>query len=187
MRVLRLQDTDLPLRIAIVSDTHGAPDPRIVSQVRRCDFAVHAGDVGGSAALTDLRPQRAPLVAVRGNNDVPEKWPAAERDVLETLPEQAELVLPGGTLVVVHGHRAGPPRTRHAQLRRRFGAAAAVVYGHSHVQTLDCEQRPWILNPGAAGAVRTRGGPSCLILQIEPSGWQVNALRFPPAPRAPRR
>ncbi len=168
----------MPVRVAIVSDTHGALDPRIAKWVSRCDFAVHAGDVGSMAVIERLCPRRAPAVVVRGNNDVPAKWPAGEQAFPETLPLEADLELPGGRLVVVHGDKAGRPKTRHQWLRRRFADARVVAYGHSHHLCLDLEIVPWIVNPGAAGRARTFGGPSFLILTAGTRRWKIESMRF---------
>lgn len=167
-------------RVAIVSDTHGTLDPRIAELVSGCDCAVHAGDLGSAQVLHALRPTTGLVAVVRGNNDVPVKWPAAEHAVLETLPEEACLSLPGGDLLVVHGDRAGPVRTRHQWLRDRYPQVRALVYGHSHRLVCDCSDEPWVLNPGAAGRARTYGGPSCLILGVSGGRWSVREIRFSP-------
>lgn len=161
------------MRVLLVSDTHGRIDARIAALARDCDAVAHAGDVGAAAVLEALGPH---VVAVRGNNDVAEKWAAQDQDCIAALPAEASLDLPGGRLVVVHGDR-WPAAGRHAALRRAFPAARAVVYGHSHQLALDQDVLPWILNPGAAGRARTNGGPSCLLLQASTRGWQVQALR----------
>ena len=166
-----------PVRVALLADTHGALDARIAAEVARCDYAVHAGDVGNAGVLAALRPQLG-LVAVRGNNDTPAKWPREDQGLLAALPTTESLTLPGGTLVVVHGHRAGGVDQRHARLRKQFPEARAVVYGHSHRLVCDRDAQPWVLNPGAAGRARTFGGPSCLILLAGPRVWRVEVQRF---------
>lgn len=166
------------MRLALLADTHGFLDPRIADLVAACDVAVHAGDIGGADVLLSLQP-REQVVAVRGNNDVAEKWPAHERPVLENLPRESRVPLPGGDLVVVHGDEAIPVAARHAAFRRRYGDAKAVVYGHTHSQSVDQSDEPWVLNPGAAGRTRTHGGPACLILECREEGWNVEAIQFP--------
>ena len=166
-------------RVAILSDTHGQLDPRIAELVAGCDCAVHAGDVGGADVLAALRP-RGPVVAVRGNNDLPAKWPPDHHSLLHGLPEEARLSLPGGELLVLHGHRAGPVRSRHRWLRNRYPEVRALVYGHSHRLVCDLSARPWVLNPGAAGRARTYGGPSCLLLAVNARQWRVEEIRFEP-------
>jgi putative phosphoesterase len=166
------------IRVAILSDTHGFLDPRIARVVRSCDFAIHAGDIGGASVLRALLPRRNKIIAVRGNNDVPQKWSPAERSILDDLPAIAELDLPGGKIVVAHGERRGSGAARHIRLRRDYPYARAVVYGHSHRIVTDRSTLPWILNPGAAGRARTFGGPSCLVLTASSTSWRLRVFRF---------
>jgi putative phosphoesterase len=170
------------VRIAIVSDTHGFLDARIVHLVRSCDAAIHAGDIGSESVLRALAPRRNKIVAVRGNNDTASKWSAAERRVLDDLPAMAELDLPGGKIVVSHGDRFGTGAKRHSRLRRDYPYARAVVYGHSHRLVCDRSAVPWVLNPGAAGRSRTFGGPSCLVLTASSKSWRLKVFRFDGVP-----
>jgi uncharacterized protein len=170
------------LRVAILSDTHGQLDPRVADLVADCDLAVHGGDIGNAGVLAALTPRTGRVGAVLGNNDVPHKWPAGERHLLASLPLVWSEELPGGRLVVVHGHRT-PAKDRHAKLRRRFPDARAIVYGHSHRLMVDQDAEPWVLNPGAAGRERTFGGPSCLVLCAGCDHWSVAVHRFPFAQR----
>jgi hypothetical protein len=167
------------LRVAVVSDTHGFTDPRVLDLVASCDLAVHGGDIGNAAVLSALQPRTGRVIAVTGNNDVSHKWPEDQRDLLASLPEVAQVSLPGGLLVVTHGHCL-PARSRHRGLRKRFPQARAVVYGHSHRLVADRDGDPWILNPGAAGRARTFGGPSCMLLTVRPKRWELEVRRFDP-------
>ena len=173
-------ESELRLRIAIVSDTHGFLDPRVAKAVTGHDCVVHAGDVGGAGVLEALRPGRGLVYAVRGNNDVSDKWNVKERSVLRSLADSLRLVLPGGALAVVHGDRAGRPSDRHQKLRARFPNAKAVVFGHSHHRCVDKSARPWILNPGAAGKARAYGGPGLLSLTASRRRWVVREVIFTP-------
>lgn len=166
------------LRVIIVSDTHGELDQRIAEQAMDSDIVVHAGDIGSGEVLDALTPPGGKLVAVRGNNDVPDKWRPAQWPLLESLPWEARLDLPGGELVVVHGHRYGTPGRSHARMRRDYPHARAVVYGHSHLECLDQSEAPWVLNPGVAGRVRTFGGPSYCLLRASAARWDVERVRF---------
>ncbi|HET8701676.1 MAG TPA: metallophosphoesterase family protein [Nitrococcus sp.] len=167
------------MRVAILADTHGFLDPRIRDHVSHCDVAIHAGDIGGADVLLAMQP-REEVVAIRGNNDTPEKWPAAEHQLLATLPREASVELPGGLLIVVHGDDPATLLERHSRYRQRYAHARAVVYGHSHRLLTDFGEQPWILNPGAAGRTRTYGGPSCLFIDCAPLGWRVETLRLEP-------
>lgn len=166
------------VRVAILSDTHGALDARIQELVSHCDLAVHGGDIGHAAILAQLQPRLGRVLAVFGNNDVARKWPEEDRALLVHLPEWLDQPLPGGHLVAIHGHQT-TARDRHRLLRGRFPHARAIVYGHSHRLELDTATLPWILNPGAAGRSRTYGGPSCMVLIASRRDWQVETYRYP--------
>ena len=166
------------VRVAIVSDTHGFVDARVLEVVATCDLVVHAGDIGNAEVLQLLRSAANQVLAIRGNNDIPSKWPVHDKRTLAVLPETLCVALPGGYLAVIHGHRAGTGATRHYRLRRRYADARAIAYGHSHRMLCDCDEAPWVLNPGAAGRSRTFGGPSCLILSAAVTRWKVEPVRF---------
>lgn len=165
------------VRIALLSDTHGALHAGVGELVAQCDMAVHAGDVGNARVLQALRPRSGAVHAVRGNNDVSAKWAASELHVLRELPDELCLDLPGGQLVAVHGHRHSAA-TRHAKLRLKYAHARAIAYGHSHRAVLDMAAEPWILNPGAAGCERTYGGPSVIVLTASSERWHVELVRM---------
>lgn len=167
------------MRVLLLSDTHGALDARIAALARTCDLAVHAGDVGSAGVLAELRDACPQVIAVRGNNDVPAKWPRDQHMELAALGTQAAIDLPGGVLVAIHGDRLAAQH-RHARLRAAFPQARAIVHGHSHRLVIDDAESPWVLNPGAAGRARTFGGPSCLVLTATARHWRIAPARFAP-------
>lgn len=170
----------MTLHVAILGDTHGVLDPRIAEAITFCDYAVHTGDVGCAAVLNEMRPRRGLVLRVRGNNDTASKWPEDDARILERLPLEADMELPGGRIVVVHGHRAGPVKSRHAWFRKNYPHARVVAYGHSHRRVCDTRETPWVLNPGAAGRARTFGGPSFVILHVSEREWRIETRRFGP-------
>jgi putative phosphoesterase len=174
------------IRIALISDTHGQLDPRVAELVRGCDLAVHGGDIGNADILRRLQPRSGQVHAVRGNNDLPSKWPETDHAILAQLPEQLGLTLPGGQLVLIHGHQSAAS-DRHQRLRRQFPNARAILYGHSHRLVADQDALPWVLNPGAAGRARTYGGPSCMILTASDRHWELESHRFQPVDQERRR
>ena len=163
--------------MGILSDTHG----RLAASVERClagcELVLHAGDVGSAAVLQALAGRGTErlrtVLAVRGNNDVHEKWAQQEWACLDRLPFSMRVKLSGGDVSLVHGD-AMPAVGRHARLRREHADACAVVYGHSHRHCVDLEKYPWILNPGAGGAARTHGGASCLLLEVRCGHWAIH-------------
>jgi len=140
-----------PLRIGLVSDTHGLLRPEALAFLQGCDHIVHGGDIGGAAILDTLRAL-APLTVVRGNNDRG-AW-------AEALAETEWLQLGGLWLLAIHDL---------AQLGIDAPAAGVrvVVSGHSH-QPLQ-EERDGVLwiNPGSAGPRRFRLPVSVGELRVE--------------------
>jgi putative phosphoesterase len=162
--------------VGILSDTHGHLDQRIADVIRQCDFAIHAGDIMGAHILEQLQPRNS-VIAVAGNNDYPSMWRSEEAAIVSALPKSTSLDLPGGTVRIEHGHRLGG-FPEHDQLRWDHADVKLVVYGHTHKRVIDQQAEPWIVNPGAAGRERTKGGPSCLILNASEAEWTIETVLF---------
>lgn len=162
--------------VGILSDSHGYLDPRIKEAVNHCDYIIHAGDIFNAGVLEQLQPKKE-LIAVAGNNDYEAAWDNQEADVVNALPQNARLELPGGLLVVEHGHRLGN-MPDHDDLRWDHAEARLIVYGHTHRRVIDQKEEPWVINPGASGEVRTHGGPSCLLLSASEDEWKIETVLF---------
>lgn len=161
----------MKVSVAIVSDTHAVLDKRIAALIKDCDYAIHAGDICGEHVLADMQPKSGKVIAVLGNNDLHIHG--------DSLPAKAEMDLPGGRLTVEHGHEHGMHKPDHDSLRESHADSKVVVYGHTHKMVQDKSSLPWVINPGAAGRTRTRGGPSCLILNASADQeWEIQEYRF---------
>ena len=125
-------------RVGLISDTHGLLRPEALAFLRGSDFIVHAGDIGNSGVLDELR-RLAPLTAVRGNNDKG-AW-------AESIAETEVLQVGEVSIYVLHDL---------AELD--FDPAAAgfnvVVTGHSHNPRIDERDGVLYVNPGSAGPRR---------------------------------
>ena len=116
------------MRVVVLSDTHsprfwkGCP-PAVARHLEGAELILHAGDVCTADVLEELAGF-APVRVVLGNNDGPDvaAWGA---------PETLALDLDGLAVGMIHD--SGPSAGRVARLRRRFPAAALVVFGHSHI------------------------------------------------------
>ncbi|MDH5571364.1 MAG: metallophosphatase family protein, partial [Gammaproteobacteria bacterium] len=139
---------------------------------------VHAGDICGAHVLETLERINPNITAVAGNNDVAALWDIHEAHIVTALPQMVDIQLPGGTLAIEHGHRHGMHTPCHQSLRDSHPHARAIVYGHTHSMVVDKEHPTWVVNPGAAGETRTRGGASCLILTASEEAWEVEMFRF---------
>lgn len=165
------------LAVGIVSDTHGHLDTAVRERLHGCDLILHAGDIGASHVLHQLQDICPVVIPVRGNNDCTGKWPQQDHPELAIIGDTAKVELPGGSIALTHGDRFNPPSSRHEKLRRYFADTTAIVYGHSHELVCDQEVLPWVLNPGAAGKARTKGGASCLLVSAGRHQWKVSKFR----------
>ncbi len=144
-----------PTRIVagIISDTHGLLRPEVHAALEGVDLIIHAGDVGGSEILDELR-MIAPVYAVRGNTD------PADDPSLET-----ELTLPVGGIEihVSHGHEFGSPTPEKLVAAYHH---PVIIYGHTHQQLVERVGKQLVINPGAAGQRRFKLAPSVARLTI---------------------
>jgi putative phosphoesterase len=95
------------MRIAVISDTHGAYPADLPERLRGADEIWHLGDVGEPETLAEFAQPGVPVHVVRGNcDDAP--WPLTlnlEREgvtfhLVHIPPRHA----PAGTRVLLHGH-----------------------------------------------------------------------------------
>lgn len=127
-----------PIRIGIISDTHGLLRPEAVCELEGSDHILHAGDVGDPAILDSVR-RIAPLTAIRGNIDV--SGPCAE------LPATEAVELGGCLFYLVHA-------IQDLDIAPAAAGVKVVVYGHSHRPAIEDRGGIVYLNPGSAGPRR---------------------------------
>ena len=168
------------LVIGILSDTHGELNSNVANFIKDCDIALHAGDIMGAHCLKALKPKLGVTISVKGNNDAASTWAEEDHPLLDSIPDQVELNLPGGTLIMEHSHRMWNSDFNkiHDSLREYYPDAQLVVYGHTHVRVIDESAKPMILNPGAAGLIRNHGGPSCVKLTANAKKWEITEHLF---------
>ncbi|HVX32104.1 MAG TPA: metallophosphoesterase family protein [Solirubrobacterales bacterium] len=154
--------------IAVLADTHmpkgGRTLPeRCVELLREAEATLHAGDFFGLDTLREIEALcPGPVHAVRGNVD--------EAVLRRLLPETIEVGLAGARVAMVHD--AGPSKGRLRRMRRRFPAADAVVFGHSHLPLHEEEDGFQIFNPGSPTERRRSPHHSIGLLRVE-SGHPV--------------
>jgi len=127
-----------PIRVGVVSDTHGLVRPQLVEAMRGSDLIVHAGDIGGVEVLEALRAI-APLHAVRGNNDRG-AW-------AEPIPVSEVVSVAGRHLFLLHD-------IAELDLDPEAAELDAVITGHSHRPEAELRGSVLFLNPGSAGPRR---------------------------------
>lgn len=142
-----------PVRIGLISDTHGLLRPDVHEALAGVSLILHAGDVCGDEILDELA-LIAPVRAVFGNCDDP-----FDRRLVEALDVEA-----GGLRIhVQHGHELGRPGA--AKVAAAYDADV-LVYGHTHRQLIERVGPKLVVNPGAAGPQRFDLVPSVAILTI---------------------
>ena len=154
-----------PTRIGLISDTHGLLRPGVHDALNGVALILHAGDVGGSAILDELR-LIAPVKAVFGNTD-----PIGEPE----LSEQILLSVDDVSLHVSHGHECGSPTPE--RLAGRYDADI-VVYGHTHRPLVTKLDGRLFVNPGAAGPKRFNLVPSVARLTISGGNAEVEIVEI---------
>ncbi len=112
---------------------------RCVELIRAAEAVIHAGDFSAASVLAELRALCPMVWAVHGNVDEP--------GLRQALPEELQVEVGKQSLAIVHD--AGPAKGRLARMRRRFPAADAVVFGHSHLPLHEDEGDFQIFNPGS--------------------------------------
>jgi hypothetical protein len=171
------------VRIAVISDTHMprkgfALPPACLERLSAADLIVHAGDWSSIEAVAMVRGIGPPVVGVRGNVE--------EAAVRAALPATAEAEAGGVRIGVVHD--GGPGAGRLGRLRRRFPAADAVVFGHSHIPWHEAADGFQVVNPGSP--TDRRRSPRHTMAELEVEGGRVAAVSFwavddPSGPLAP--
>jgi len=143
--------------VGVISDTHGLLRPEAIRALRGADMIIHAGDVGNPEVIEELRGV-APTFVVRGNIDK-EHWAA-------TLPMTAVVEVGNRLFYVLH---------EISQLDFDPAAAgfAAVVFGHSHVPSIEIREGVLFLNPGSAGPRRFK--LPVAIARVRVSGERIDS------------
>jgi putative phosphoesterase len=126
------------IAVGVISDTHGLVRPEAVDALRGSDMIIHAGDVGNPAVIAELRGM-APTFVVRGNID--------KGDWAASLPMTELVEVAGRFFFVLH-------EISQLDLDPAAAGFAAVVFGHSHMPSIETRAGVLFLNPGSAGPRR---------------------------------
>jgi uncharacterized protein len=154
-----------PRLLGLISDTHGLLRPGVHNALSGVVLILHAGDVGGSGILDELR-LIAPVRAVFGNTD-----PAGDPELADEILMNVE----GVSVHVSHGHEVGSPTPQ--RLADRYDADV-VVYGHTHRPLVTKLGGRLFVNPGAAGPKRFNLVPSVARLTISGGNAEVEIVEI---------
>lgn len=137
------------MRIGLISDTHiskrGELWPQVFDAFDGVDAILHAGDVWSPALLDELE-EVAPVRVARGNGDLGRddaRW-----------EDRCVITFDGVTVAMLHDfpqpeHR--PPELILERTRQRFPEVSpdVVVYGHTHMESVDRVNGLLCVNPGS--------------------------------------
>ena len=132
------------IRIGVLADTHvgeflGVLPQVVLDALDGSDLILHAGDLSDGSVIRDLE-RIAPVVAVRGDHDLPSAPRLPRRAVIQVGRHRIGLIhgkrLGTDALVVVAhaaaGRRIGWDAGRVRAMARAFEGVDAVVFGHWH-------------------------------------------------------
>lgn len=151
-------------KIAVISDSHG--DIENIRLFRKrlgtVDALWHLGDHAEDAEPLS-RVLNCGFVSVRGNCD-----PFSPAPLTYTVDWH------GKRFLLLHGH------TVMGRLHLLYAAnevgAAAVLYGHSHVPSIETVEDVLLLNPGSLSRPRTLKGPSIAVLTLDDDALRAELL-----------
>jgi len=147
--------------LGVLSDTHrhshALPLPEeVFAAFAEVDAILHAGDLTCLDVLDPLRAI-APVHAVAGNSD---PWEVAHR-----LPSALRLEFEGVVIGLTHGHLGRGPSTA-ARAMSHFDDAGVVVFGHSHIPTVETRDGVLLVNPGSPTQRRSQPLHSVALLTV---------------------
>ena len=163
-------------KITVISDTHGIIDDEITSVLSDSDIIVHAGDIMSTSIIKKLKTYCKRVIAVAGNNDLPERYSAKEdKKIISELKTVEQFSINNELVTVEHGDRFGN-HPSHDDLRMAYPDSKLIIYGHTHNQVCDKSTTPWVVNPGAAGHTRNNdGGPCYMQILIDNDDWEIKS------------
>ncbi len=127
-----------PIRIGVISDTHGLLRPEAFTALKGSARIIHAGDIGATTVIETLATI-APVTAVRGNCDR-EVW-------ADSLPQTQVVTVENSSFYILHD-------LNQLDLNPEAAGFQIVISGHSHQPKISQAGGVLYLNPGSAGPRR---------------------------------
>ena len=151
-------------RIAVISDSHGSLRnlDAFLPRLGRIDALWHLGDcVEDAPRLAETL--NCGYVSVRGNCDPFSDMPLTQR-----------IDWHGKRFLLLHGHTVG------GRLNLCYAAkeqqADAVLFGHSHVASIETADGVLLINPGSLSRPRGGRGPSIAVLTLTDASLNAELL-----------
>jgi putative phosphoesterase len=142
--------------LGLISDTHGLLRPESLAALQGSATILHAGDVGDSSILSQLK-SIAPVHAVRGNIDA-EPW-------ARSLPLTETIELADVSIYMLHN-------LDQLDLVPKSAGIQIVVSGHTHKPDSHWRDGILYINPGSAGPRRFSFPTTVACLDLLKTPWQ---------------
>ncbi len=154
---MKIEESSVPIRVGIISDTHGVLREDVKEVLRTCSHIIHAGDMDRSFIVSELTPI-GKLYAVRGNCDG--EWASS---YLDTYP----FSIGGVKFFLIHNRKKVPyPRPK----------VDVIVFGHSHKYFYEEKDGILWLNPGSCGRRRFYGDLTMAVMTIQNGSYEVEKI-----------
>lgn len=137
------------MKIGVISDTHGVLRESVIEHLKKCDYIIHAGDIGSLDVINTLESITTTFI-VRGNND--------KDSYALNLPEYKEIEMDEVLIYVTHKMEDVPKNLKEVDL---------VIVGHSHKYSEETKDKIIYLNPGSCGRKRFSLPLTMAIVDIE--------------------
>ena len=130
------------MKICVFSDSHGCPANLIQAvETEQPSFCFFLGDGEKDVQALGKRFPNLPVYTVRGNCDLRSEQ-----------PRQLRCAVDGVTFFAPHGHLYDVKHDSSlSELCREAEGADVVLFGHTHIPTLEKRDGMEILNPGSIG------------------------------------
>lgn len=151
-----------PVRIGVISDTHGYLNANAVKSLEGVDLIVHAGDIDTPEVLIMLQ-KIAPVKAVRGNMDQG-KW-------ADELPKADFITIGKIVLFALHDVYL-------LDLDPAAAGIQAVIYGHSHRPQMEMIDGVMYINPGSASQPRHNHPPTVAVMSIRDRSLDIEFVEL---------
>jgi putative phosphoesterase len=145
-----------PMKIGVLSDTHGHLSPEIFHFFKNVNHIIHAGDIGDHNIIEKLKTV-SPVSAIYGNID---RYP-----VTSMYKNKLFVKLAGKKIFIIH--EIGNIKRISYQLFKNDIKPDIVIYGHTHKPKVDTYRNILYLNPGSASKPRPGKFSTVVILTIE--------------------
>ena len=144
----------MPVKIGVISDTHGLLRPEAEQCLTGVAHIIHAGDVGRPEIIARLR-RIAPVIAIKGNVDTAD-WAAR-------YPATRTVKLGGCSIHILHD-------VHELKIDPSSRGIDVVISGHSHRPRIEEVDGVLYLNPGSAGPRRFSLPVTVAMLEVRRSG-----------------